>query len=89
MQLGHDPNFKFTVGRAIYKGILQFITSQHDKEYVVQPLPVSNFSVRFGKRRIHWNCLGKVRMIRKSLLPVHGNTLYIRASVMEASTMEL
>ena len=27
MQLGHDPNFKFTVGRAIYKGILQFITS--------------------------------------------------------------
>ena len=43
MQLGHDPNFKFTVGRAIYKGILQFITNQHDKEYIVQPLPVSNF----------------------------------------------
>ena len=50
MQLGHDPNFKFTVGRAIYKGILQFITSQHDKDYVVQPLPVSNFAIRFGKK---------------------------------------
>lgn len=51
MQLGHDPNFKFTVGRAIYKGILQFITSQHDKDYVVQPLPVSNFAIRFGKKK--------------------------------------
>lgn len=51
MTLGHDPNFKFTVGRAIYKGILQFITSQHGKEYVVQPLPVSNFAIRFGKKK--------------------------------------
>lgn len=51
MQLGHDPNFKFTVGRAIYKGILQFVCSQHNKEYVVQPLPVSNFSICFGKKK--------------------------------------
>lgn len=51
MQLGHDPNFKFTVGRAIYKGILQFMNSQHDKDYVVQPLPVSNFAIRFGKKK--------------------------------------
>lgn len=51
MRLGHDPNFKFTVGRAIYKGILQFITGQHDKEYVVQPLPVSNFAIRFGRKK--------------------------------------
>lgn len=51
MQLGHDPNFKFTVGRAIYKGLLQFVSSQHGKEYVVQPLPVSNFAIRFGKKK--------------------------------------
>lgn len=51
MQLGHDPNFKFTVGRAIYKGVLQFVSSQHGKEYVVQPLPVSNFAIRFGKKK--------------------------------------
>lgn len=51
MQLGHDPNFKFTVGRTIYKGILQFVAGQHDKEYVVQPLPVSNFAIRFGKKK--------------------------------------
>ena len=51
MRLGHDPNFKFTVGRAIYKGVLQFLNSQHGKEYVVQPLPVSHFAIRFGKKK--------------------------------------
>ncbi len=51
MQLGHDPNFKFTVGRAIYKGMLQFLSTQHDKEYAVQPLPVSNFAIRFGNKK--------------------------------------
>lgn len=51
MQLGHDPNFKFTVGRSLYKAILQYICSQHDKEYIVQPLPVSHFAIRFGKKK--------------------------------------
>ncbi|WP_302613614.1 xanthan lyase, partial [uncultured Bacteroides sp.] len=51
MQWGHDPNFKFTVGRAIYKGILKFVAGQHNKEYVVQPLPVSNFSIHFGSKK--------------------------------------
>lgn len=51
MQAGHDPNFKFIVGRAIYKGLLQFVSTQHGKEYVVQPLPVSNFAIRFGKKK--------------------------------------
>ena len=50
MRLGHDPNFKFTVGRALYKAILQYICSQHGKDYVVQPLPVSHFAIRFGQK---------------------------------------
>ncbi len=50
MRLGHDPNFKFIVGRALYKAILQYICSQHGKEYAVQPLPVSHFAIRFGKK---------------------------------------
>ena len=51
MRLGHDPKFKFTTSRALYKSILQYICTQHNKEYVVQPLPVNNFSVRFGKKK--------------------------------------
>lgn len=51
MRLGHDPRFKFTVGRSLYKGILRYLCSQHGEEYVVQPLPVSHFAVRFGKKK--------------------------------------
>lgn len=51
MRLGHDPNFKFTVGRSLYKAILQYLCTQHGKDYVVQPLPVTHFAVRFGKKK--------------------------------------
>lgn len=51
MCLGHDPNFKFTVGRALYKAILQYLCNQHGKDYAVQPLPVSHFAIRFGKKK--------------------------------------
>lgn len=51
MQYGHDPNFKFTVGRSLYKSILQFVCSQHGKSYVVQPLPVDHFAIRFAKKK--------------------------------------
>lgn len=59
MKLGHDPRFKFAVGRSVYKSVLRFVTSQHGAEYVVQPLPVDHFSVAFGKKkntvRLDWN----------------------------------
>lgn len=40
-----DPKFKFDVGRAYYKGILKFLSNQDGKDYVVQPLPVTNFRI--------------------------------------------
>ena len=45
MSYGLDPTFRFDVSRAIYKGILRYLASQYDFDYVVQPLPVKNFSV--------------------------------------------
>ena len=50
MKLGHDPNFKFTLSRAIYKATLKYLSQQHGVDYVVQPLPISNFAVKFGKK---------------------------------------
>lgn len=47
MRYGHDPRFKFVVSRAIYKGILRYISSQYNMPYTVQPLPVESFSVSF------------------------------------------
>ena len=51
MVMGHDPNFKFTVSRSIYKGILRYLSHQHGRDYEVQPLPVSHFAVQFGKKK--------------------------------------
>ena len=48
MRYGHDPNFKFTLARAIYKAALRFITTQHGTDYVVQPLPVTHFATQFS-----------------------------------------
>ena len=45
MRLGHNPNFKFTVCRAIYKAMLRYLSAQYDTEYCVQPLPVSHFAI--------------------------------------------
>ena len=47
MRYGHDPRFKFVVSRAVYKGILRYLSSQYNVPYTVQPLPVESFSVEF------------------------------------------
>lgn len=46
MRYGLDPRFRFTVSRAIYKGMLRFIASQRGIPYTVQPLPVDHLALR-------------------------------------------
>ena len=48
MRYGLDPRFRFTVSRAIYKGMLQFICSQYHMDYIVQPLPVDNMALKMA-----------------------------------------
>lgn len=45
MVYAHDPDFKFTYARAVYKALLKHLCYVHGKEYVVQPLPVSSLSL--------------------------------------------
>lgn len=45
MRYGLDPQFRFDVSRAIYKGILKFIAQRDHRSYVIQPLPVNNFAI--------------------------------------------
>ncbi|MEJ2545488.1 MAG: fibronectin type III domain-containing protein, partial [Calditrichaceae bacterium] len=47
MKYANDPRFRFMISRAIYKGVLKFITSQNVSEFVVQPLPVDHFQATF------------------------------------------
>lgn len=57
MQYGLDPGFRFLVGRAIYKAMARFMAERKDREVVIQPLPVHDFSitrVSKGTFRLKW-----------------------------------
>lgn len=57
MRYGLDPRFQFMVSRSVYKGILKFVAHQYNYDYVVQPLPVTNFSLDFvgdTEIRLNW-----------------------------------
>jgi len=57
MRYGLDPRFRFTVSRSIYKGVLKYLAAANNTDYVVQPLPVEQFSCRFvekNKVELHW-----------------------------------
>ena len=49
MKYGMDPTFRFDVSRAIYKGMLKYLSSRYGCDYVVQPLPVEDIGVSFGE----------------------------------------
>lgn len=50
MKYGLDPSFRFTVSRAVYKGMLKYLSNRYGIPYAVQPLPVSHMGVSFGDK---------------------------------------
>lgn len=48
MKKAYDPQFKFDYCRSVYKSIVKFVATLHDKPYVIQPLPIHNFSVQIN-----------------------------------------
>lgn len=47
MRYAQDPNFRFTLARAIYKSILKFVADEHGRKYTVEPLAPHGFRVEF------------------------------------------
>ena len=58
MRYGLDPAFRFTVSRAIYKGIVEYFANRDGvKNYAIQPLPVRRFAIGKigdGEYRLTW-----------------------------------
>ncbi len=53
MKYGLDPSFRFEVSRAVYKGMLKFLSDEYGVPYTVQPLPVGSMSARLtGEREV-------------------------------------
>ena len=56
MRYGLDPSFRFTAARAVYKGMLKYLSARYGCEYAVQPLPVHAFKADLiqGKAVLSW-----------------------------------
>lgn len=58
MRYGLDPTVRFTVSRAIYKGILRYLSHEYQTPYVVQPLPVKDMEAHLAENnkrlRLQW-----------------------------------
>ena len=57
MRYGLDPQFRFDASRAIYKGILRFLSSYYQEDYTVQPLAVHNMNIddKSGTMMLRWD----------------------------------
>ncbi len=80
MKFGHDPLFKFTLARSVYKSILRFVNFEHGiKDYAVQPLPPHAFAATFtadGKSvRLTWQA---TRDTLETTAAPNGFVLYTR-----------
>ena len=59
MKFGLDPDFRITASRAIYKGILKYLSMKENVTYVVQPLPVNDMSVELDgeNAKVSWSAV--------------------------------
>lgn len=72
MKYALDPRFRFTVSRAIYKGMLKYLAASHQQEYVVQPLPVKRFSSQFvGRNKLKMKWKATTDTLEPTAQPTH------------------
>ncbi len=60
MRYGLNPEFRNTVARAIYKGLVRYLHSQDGRKVIIQPLPVVACSVAIERDtllRLSWQAL--------------------------------
>ncbi len=70
MRYGLDPAFKFVLSRAVYKGILKFLSGRYDCPYVVQPLPVKDFSaIPVGSSRVRLSWVSHTDELEPTAVP--------------------
>ena len=49
IRMAYDPHFKFDLSRSVYKTIVKYIATLYKRDYVIQPLPVENFSITLNE----------------------------------------
>ena len=77
MYLAQDPRFKFDVCRALYKGILKFLSYQNGYSFVVQPLPVDHMGMRLVGHQLQLSWSPVLDLLEPSAKPA-GFRVYTR-----------
>ena len=55
MRYAHHPAFQFVMARAVYKATLRYMSELYKTGYVVQPLPITQFSALLKKDSVELN----------------------------------
>ncbi|MCI1779938.1 MAG: xanthan lyase [Bacteroidales bacterium] len=77
MTYGLDPAFRFTVSRAIYKGILKYLSFRYKVPYCVEPLPVKDFAALLEKNDGRCSVKLSWKPVRDTLEPTAAPDKYI------------
>ena len=77
MRYGLDPSFRFHASRAIYKGILRYLSHKNGVDYIVQPLPVKNFASNLQENTIELQWSGVNDSLEFTAIP-KGYVVYTR-----------
>jgi len=59
-RFGQEPMFRFFTSRAIYKGMVRFLSALYGTEYVIQPLPVDHLKTQImpqGEIMLSWRAV--------------------------------
>lgn len=72
MKFALDPRFRFAVSRSIYKGMLRYLATQENREYIVQPLPPRSFAIlKVGENRINLRWKETIDSLEPSAMPTY------------------
>lgn len=74
MKYGLDPTYRFMVCRAIYKGMLKYLSNRYGVPYIVQPLGVEEIGVRFAE---NGNAVLSWKAVSDTLEPTAAATGFI------------
>ncbi len=96
MKLGLNPDFRFNVSRAVYKGMLKFLAFQEERPYVVQPLPVNHMAIKQSEQGYELSWKPVVDPLEPSAEPTKykvyrriGNNGFDNGTLVESETYKL
>lgn len=74
MKIAQHPEGKFAIARSLYKTILKYVSSQHNRKYVVQPLAPTDFHMKMvGKDRLQLTWSGVIDSQEETSAPTSYN----------------